>query len=81
VKGRKDERVIRASELGQYCYCARAWWLSTIMGVQPDNVRDLYAGSAAHERHGRTVWLAGALRIAAAVLAIIAVIVLLIAFL
>lgn len=78
---RKDERVIRASELGQYSYCARAWWLSAIMGVQPANVRELNAGSAAHERHGRKVWLAGALRIAAAVLAIIAVIVLLIAFL
>lgn len=81
MKGRKDERVIRASELGQHSYCARAWWLSAIMGVQPANVRELSAGSAAHERHGRKVWLAGALRIAAAVLAIIAVIVLLIAFL
>lgn len=55
-------RVIRASELGQYAYCARAWWLQTIREIQPANARDLRQGEAAHRQHGRAVWLAGALR-------------------
>ncbi len=58
-------RVIRASELGQYAYCARAWWLQTIRGIPPANTRDLQQGEATHRRHGQTVWLAGALRWAA----------------
>lgn len=55
-------RVIRASELGQYAYCARAWWLQAIREIQPANTRDLQQGDAAHRQHGRAVWLAGALR-------------------
>ncbi len=55
-------RVIRASELGQYAYCARAWWLQTIREIPPANRRDLQQGEMAHRQHGRTVWLAGVLR-------------------
>lgn len=55
-------RVIRASELGQYAYCARAWWLQTIREIAPANARELRQGEAAHQQHGRAVWLAGALR-------------------
>ncbi len=58
-------RIIRASELGQYAYCARAWWLQTIRGAEPANTRDLRQGEAAHRQHGRAVWLAGAARWAA----------------
>lgn len=54
-----SERIIRASEVGQYLFCARAWWLGAIEGVSPSNVRELEAGSGAHARHGRTVALAG----------------------
>ena len=84
VKGRKGDegrwRVIRASEFGQYNYCARAWWLGSIMGYAPTNTRDLERGNVAHTRHGRKVWLAGALRIVAILLAILAVMVLVLAF-
>jgi hypothetical protein len=53
--------VIRASELGQYLYCAQAWWLGRVEGVQPSNVRQLESGSAAHTQHGVQVALAGLL--------------------
>ncbi len=50
-----SERIIRASEIGQYDYCAKAWWLGSVEGVQPSNVRELQAGTVAHEQHGRQV--------------------------
>jgi len=50
-----SDRVIRASEIGQYDYCAKAWWLGSVEGVQPSNVHELQAGIAAHEMHGRQV--------------------------
>jgi len=52
-----DDRVIRASELGQYAYCAKAWWLGSVEGVPSANVREMDAGRSAHERHGQTVQL------------------------
>lgn len=51
--------LIRASELAQYAYCAKAWWLGSVEGVQPSNVRQLEAGTAAHAQHGARVALAG----------------------
>ncbi len=47
--------VIRASEVGQYVYCARAWWLGRVRGYRSINVAALEAGRAAHRRHGRAV--------------------------
>lgn len=57
----EHSRVIRASEVGGYSYCARAWWLGSVKGVRANNVRRLQAGRAVHERHGRRVILGGAL--------------------
>ena len=51
----KDDHVIRASELGQYAYCAKAWWLSSVEGVPSGNIREMDAGKSAHEQHGQTV--------------------------
>ena len=47
-----DERVIRASEVGAYAYCAHAWWLGHVEGLRPEHGERLRAGRAAHERHG-----------------------------
>ena len=55
----KDDPIIRASELGQYAFCAQAWWLGSIEGVPSANVREMDAGVSAHERHGQTVQLSG----------------------
>lgn len=57
----EHNRVIRASEIGVYAYCAHAWWLGVVEGVRPDNVRPLQSGWIVHERHGRRVVLAAAL--------------------
>ncbi|MCS6844808.1 MAG: hypothetical protein NZ528_10905 [Caldilineales bacterium] len=47
--------LIRASEVGEYAYCARAWWLRRVQGVPSTNVEALQAGRQAHSRHGRRV--------------------------
>jgi hypothetical protein len=47
--------IIRASEIGQYVFCQRAWWLGTVQGYRPVNEAALAAGSQAHLRHGRGV--------------------------
>jgi len=70
----KEERVIRASEIGQYAYCARAWWLGSVKSVPSTNTRELAHGEAVHQQHGRIVWGAGALRTAALLLIVIAVV-------
>ena len=51
------KRLIRASELAQHAYCARAWWLGSVMGVPAGNTRELDRGEAAHAKHGRQVHL------------------------
>ncbi|MBC8449365.1 MAG: hypothetical protein H8D78_16575 [Chloroflexi bacterium] len=45
----------RASEVGQYAYCARAWWLGAVQGERSANVEALEEGQLAHRRHGRQV--------------------------
>jgi len=51
-------RRVTASEIGQYAYCARAWWLSTVKKLEPVNVEMLTRGQSVHERHGWQVILA-----------------------
>lgn len=71
-----SDRIIRASEIGQYEFCAKAWWLGSIDGVPPSNIRELQAGTAAHEQHGRQVQRASQLQIAAFALVGLGVVVL-----
>lgn len=47
-------RAIRASEIGAYLYCKRAWWYQQ-NGVRPENEAELSGGSEFHRRHGRKV--------------------------
>ena len=60
-----DSRLIRASEIGEYVFCRRAWWLGRVQGETSLNVTEMEAGLGAHARHGRGVALAGCLQRAA----------------
>jgi hypothetical protein len=52
--GRQDD-IVRASEIGQYAFCARAWWLGRVKGYRSTNVAAMRQGEAFHHRHGRSV--------------------------
>jgi len=47
-----SDRVIRASEIGQYVYCAHAWWLGSVQDLPSSHQREMAAGTVAHLRHG-----------------------------
>ena len=64
--------IIRASELGEYVYCARAWWLRREQGVESRNVAAMQSGRAAHDQHGRGVASVHTQRRLALLLAILA---------
>jgi len=49
------DRVISASEIGQYTYCAHAWWLGSVQRLPSSLQREMAAGEATHVRHGRGV--------------------------
>ena len=66
-------RVIRASEIGEYVFCHRAWWLRHVQGYESANVRQMAEGTAAHARHGRLVSAGGILRALALLLALAAI--------
>jgi hypothetical protein len=54
-------RAIRASEIGTYLYCQRAWgYLKS--GHEPQNQAELASGTRLHEQHGRTVTVVSSLR-------------------
>jgi CRISPR/Cas system-associated exonuclease Cas4 (RecB family) len=61
-------RVIRASEIGEYVFCHRAWWLRHVRGFRSANARELAEGTAVHARHGWLVGISSALRVAALIL-------------
>jgi hypothetical protein len=54
-------RTIKASEVGSFLFCERAWWYRR-QGVSSKNVAEMAAGTEIHYQHGRGVMMAGCLR-------------------
>lgn len=70
--------IIRASEIGSYLYCRRAWRYRK-QGVESENQTELAAGTELHRQHGRKALSALLLRTFGMVL-LLAAILLLVAF-
>lgn len=58
----QHDRIIGASEVGQYVYCAHAWWLSRVENVPSAHLEAMEAGRRIHRRHGRGVKMSLTLR-------------------
>jgi CRISPR/Cas system-associated exonuclease Cas4 (RecB family) len=67
--------VIRASEIGSYLYCRRAWWYRK-QGIESENQAELTGGTELHEQHGRNVMAAGLLQIAGYAVLLVAIVLL-----
>lgn len=67
--------AIKASEIGSYLYCQRAWSYQR-RGMQSANIRELEYGIAAHEEHGRGFRRAALLRRVALALITLAILLL-----
>jgi len=59
--------LTRASDIGNYLFCRRAWWYRK-QGIQSDNQAELAAGTVLHRQHGRSVLAAGLTRAAGYIL-------------
>jgi hypothetical protein len=53
--------LLRASEIGSYLYCRRAWWYRK-QGMESENRSEMATGTELHRQHGRKVLAAGLLR-------------------
>lgn len=60
-------RPIRASEIGSYLFCARAWWYQ-VQGVESANQAEMAGGTELHHVHGRQVLAARITRLMALIL-------------
>ena len=73
-------RIIRASEIGSYLFCRRAWKYQR-KEVPSENVREMAVGTAIHKQHGRRVFAAGCLRTVAMAMLLAALVMLVVHFL
>jgi CRISPR/Cas system-associated exonuclease Cas4 (RecB family) len=71
-------KTIRASDVGSYLYCARAWWYGQ-KGIESTNQAEITAGTELHRLHGRQV-IASSLTRALALILLLVALVLLVAF-
>ena len=70
-------KVIKASELGAYLYCHRAWAFQR-QGMESQNQAALDAGTAFHKRHGISVRQARLLKALGVLLLILAAVILMV---
>jgi hypothetical protein len=67
-------KTIRASELGSFLYCRRAWWYQR-QGIESQNLAEIAYGSQMHLQHGRSVLVNGCLRVIAYLLLLTALVI------
>lgn len=48
-----SEKWIQASEVADFVYCNRSWWLKRSRGVGPGQTKQIVRGNAHHKKHGR----------------------------
>lgn len=70
------ERILRASEIGEYVFCHRAWWLHRVKGLESANRAQMLSGVALHVDHGLSIQRAGRLQRGAFVLLALAILLL-----
>jgi hypothetical protein len=58
----KDRSLVRASDIGAWAYCRRAWYLAHVRGVAHARPEVLQRGTEAHAHHGRQVRRAGTMQ-------------------
>jgi CHASE3 domain sensor protein len=51
----KDRSLVRASDIGAWAYCRRAWYLAHVRGMAHARPELLQRGNAAHAQHGQQV--------------------------
>lgn len=59
---REDRSLVRASDIGLWAQCHRAWWLAKVKQVPHRNPAVLNAGITAHAAHGAQLQRADLLR-------------------
>ena len=64
---------IRASDIGSWNYCNRAWWLATVQGIPHQRPQVLQRGEQVHQSHGHQMVRAHRLRQAGLYLIVIAI--------
>lgn len=65
-------QIIRASEVAEYVYCARAWWLRRVAGLEPTGWERRKQGTIQHARHGYAVQISSVLLVIAGIFFLIA---------
>lgn len=63
-----QDDVVRASEIGEYVHCNRAWWLGHVQGVENANRSWMDAGTERHRAHGQRLRRASLMQYAALLL-------------
>jgi hypothetical protein len=51
----KDRSLVRASDIGAWAFCNRAWWLAHVQHAEHENPAALSRGESAHAAHGLAV--------------------------
>ena len=69
-----SDHIFRASEIGEYVFCHRAWWLHRVQGLESANRAQMQAGTAQHIEHGHAVQRADWMQRAAIIFFVVAII-------